>query len=370
MPPQSAPASQSQPSVQAAIEALAHQLPDLNRDQVRAMLDSVAGLAWDGAGRLDMKITSAALAEMRAAFNMFRPYHDWPKVTIFGSARTQPDDPLYAQTSEAARLLAQQGWLVVTGAGPGIMAAGAEGAGEDNSLGVSIRLPFEEAPPEQREHDDRVVTMKYFFTRKLMLMKESAGFLAMPGGFGTLDETFELLTLIQTGKAEPAPIVLLDVRGGRFWSRILDVFDGVANANYIDHDDLSLVKVTDDPAEAVRYLLDFHRNYVNRRFVGDLLLLRVRVPPTEHELAELETEFADLKLPGTPPMRVQGPHRVEQSDLDQPELARVAFHFNTRKAARLHQFIERLNTLPSAPAQWRRPNPASGVGNTQSAATP
>src|SRR5207245_322886 len=150
------------------------------------------------------------------AFRLFAPYRDIPKVTIFGSARTSPDDPLYEQTRALASTLASQGWMVVTGAGPGIMAAGVEGAGPESSIGVNIRLPFE-GPNAFLATDDKLVEMKYFFTRKLMLMKESAGFAVLPGGFGTLDEAFELLTLLQTGKAAPAPIVLLEVPGGTYW---------------------------------------------------------------------------------------------------------------------------------------------------------
>src|SRR3990170_1641183 len=150
---------------------------------------------------------------MREAFSVFAPYRHIPKVTMFGSARTLPEDPLYAQARDLAAALAARDWMVVTGAGPGIMAAGLEGAGRDHAFGINIRLPFEQGANEFIAADPKLVEMKYFFTRKLMLMKESDGFIVLPGGFGTLDETFELLTLIQTGKAEPSPIVLLEVPG-------------------------------------------------------------------------------------------------------------------------------------------------------------
>ncbi len=154
---------------------------------------------------------------MRDAFRLFAPFRGVPKVTVFGSARTLHDDPLYLQARDVAAALAGDGWMVVTGAGPGIMQAAAEGAGPALSLGVSIRLPFEEKANSLVAGSDQVVAMKYFFTRKLMLIKESSGFICLPGGFGTLDEMFELLTLQQTGKAEPTPIVLLDEKGGSFW---------------------------------------------------------------------------------------------------------------------------------------------------------
>ncbi|HTW97177.1 MAG TPA: TIGR00730 family Rossman fold protein, partial [Acidimicrobiales bacterium] len=188
-----------------------------NTDLVKAMVESTMQLARDGADRLDLKLARSALAEMADAFRMFAPYKDIRKVTIFGSARTAPSDALYDRTRELARRFAEAGWMVITGAGPGIMAAGNEGAGREMAIGVNIRLPFEAQPNAWIADDEKLVEMKYFFTRKLMLIKESSGFLVLPGGFGTLDECFELLTLLQTGKAEPAPIALVEPPGDRYW---------------------------------------------------------------------------------------------------------------------------------------------------------
>ncbi len=162
---------------------------------------------------LDLKLARAAMAEMAEAFRVFRPFREEQKVTFFGSARTLPDDPLYLQARRLAERMAGHGWMVVTGAGPGIMAAGMQGAGRERSLGVNIRLPHEQGANEFIAQDPKLVEMRYFFTRKLMLIKESDGYAVLPGGFGTLDEAFELLTLLQTGKAQPAPLVLLDVPG-------------------------------------------------------------------------------------------------------------------------------------------------------------
>ena len=217
-----------------------------NADLIARILATGIGLGLDRADRLDLKIASSALTEMRAAFRLFAPYEDVPKVTIFGSARTLPEDALYRQASDVAAALAEHGWMVVTGAGPGIMQAAAEGAGPHNSLGVSIRLPFEEKPNAIVGENARNVAMKYFFTRKLMLVKESSGFVCVPGGFGTLDEMFELLTLQQTGKADPTPIVLLDAPGGTFWSglrRFID--DHLRPAGVISEGDFDRVLVTD-----------------------------------------------------------------------------------------------------------------------------
>ena len=184
------------------------------------LVSEALGLIADQPDTLDLKIATAALAEMRDAYAMFAPYTNRRKVAIFGSARTNTDDPLYDLTRRLAGRLAERGWMTVTGAGPGIMQAGMEGAGRENSIGVSIRLPFETGANSIIAGDEKHVSMKYFFTRKLMLIKESQGFVCLPGGFGTLDEMFELLTLTQTGKGVPVPIVLLDAPGDPFWEGV------------------------------------------------------------------------------------------------------------------------------------------------------
>src|SRR5438552_8644442 len=232
-----------------------------NRDQLLEILTTVALLADDETDRLNLKITNSALREMRLAFKVFEPYRAIPKVTMFGSARTLPDDPLYGQARDLASALAAEGWMVVTGAGPGIMAAGVEGAGVERSIGINIRLPFEQEPSPLLAEDPKLVEMKYFFTRKLMLMKESAGFAVLHGGFGTLDEAFELLTLLQTGKAAPAPIVLLDVPGGTYW-KSWDRFvrDELMTRGVISTDDEHLYFITDDVDAATTEIRGFYRN--------------------------------------------------------------------------------------------------------------
>ncbi len=319
-----------------------------DRDLLFDIVASGALLAGDDADRLDLKITAAALAEMRLAFNAFAPYREEPKVTIFGSARILDTDPLYAAARNVAHLLAQEGWMVITGAGPGIMAAGLEGAGRDHSFGVNIRLPFEQTP-NPYVTADRLLTMKYFFTRKLMLMKESHGFVSMPGGFGTLDETFELLTLIQTGKATPAPIVLLDAPGGHFWQGFLDfVKEDVATHGYIDDDDLCLFKVTDDVDEAVEELLTFGRNFHSIRWVGDRLVIRLRSGPTDEELAELNTTFADMCVSGSIERTEALPAEVAGGD--RVDLPRLVLRFDSSRAGRLRALLDALNRLPSLDA--------------------
>ena len=316
----------------------------VNRDIAAEIVNTSLRLATDNASRLDLKITSTALREMRAAFRAFAPYRDRPKVTMFGSARTRTDDPLYAQAREMARELSDNGWMVVTGAGPGIMAAGLEGAGLENAFGVNIRLPFEQGANAFIAQDPKLVEMKYFFTRKLMLMKESRGFVVLPGGFGTLDEGFELLTLLQTGKAEPAPIVLLDVMGGTFWEAWESfVLGHVATAGWITPGDQALWLRTDSVAAATAEILGFYKNYQSIRFVGKNLVLRMKHLPTDDQLADLNHDFADMLVEGD--IHVVAASRSETTGNDALDLGRLALRFNLMSYHRLREFINALNAL-------------------------
>lgn len=318
-----------------------------DRRLVMRMLRTAILLGEDGTSRLDLKIASAALAEMRDAFRLFAPFHGVPKVTVFGSARTRTDDPLYVRARDMAAALASDGWMVVTGAGPGIMQAAAEGAGPALSLGVSIRLPFEEKPNGIVTGQDQVVAMKYFFTRKLMLMKESQGFICLPGGFGTLDEMFELLTLQQTGKAEPMPIVLLDQTGGEFWQGLRSFIDEhLAPAGVISPGDFDRVLVTDSVEEARAEITGFWRNYHSLRWIGDRLVLRLRHAPTDDEIEGLNQQFAALVSEGRIE-RVE-PAAPEVADGDALDLPRIALHLGQREVGNLFQLIRGVNALPSA----------------------
>src|SRR6202034_915912 len=294
--PVEGPAAVTMPDVprQLLIDVLDAAGVTANRDQLLEMLETVVRLAWDGTDRLDLKIANAALKEMCEGFEVFAPYRHVRKLTMFGSARTHPTDPLYAQARDLAGLLAAHGWSTVTGAGPGIMAAGLEGAGPDHSFGINIRLPFEQGANEFIAKDPKLVSMKYFFTRKLLLTKESFGYAVLPGGFGTLDEAFELLTLIQTGKAEPAPVVLLEIPGGSYWKgweRFLT--EEVASRNLISPGDTCLYRIVDGVDAAAAEILGFYRNYHSLRWVGDTLVIRLESQPTEAEAAELSHRFAD-----------------------------------------------------------------------------
>ena len=319
-----------------------------NVDLVARILATGIGLGIDGTERLDLKIASAALTEMRSAFQLFAPYESVPKVTIFGSARTRAEDQLYRQASEAAAVLAERGWMVVTGAGPGIMQAAAEGAGPENSLGVSIRLPFEEKPNAIVGESARNVAMKYFFTRKLMLVKESRGFVCVPGGFGTLDEMFELLTLQQTGKADPTPIVLLDAPGGGFWSglqRFVD--DHLMPSGVISEGDFDRVLVTDSVTAAVDEITGFYRNYDSLRWVGKKLVLRLKAEPTDAEISALDERFGDMVIDGD--IERTGPLPVELEDDDRVDLPRLVLRLNQFRVGELFRLIRAVNALESAP---------------------
>ena len=315
-----------------------------HRKLLTEMLETVAQFAKDDQDTLDLKIAAAALHEMREAFEVFQPYRGVPKVTIFGSARTKPDDPLYGQARDVARHLAEEGWMVVTGAGPGIMQAGMEGAGREQSIGVAIRLPFEQSANSVIAGDDKYVSMKYFFTRKLMLIKESKGFICLPGGFGTLDETFELLTLTQTGKGLPVPIVLLDTPGDTYWASMRDVIQRELVARgLVSPADMDLFMITDSCTDAVHEVVRFYSNYDSLRYVGDRLVLRVRQAPDEEQLERLNAEFGHLCTKGR--IERAQPASIEIRERDALDMQRVAFQFAKHGFGDLRNLIDALNQM-------------------------
>ncbi|HEY7107733.1 MAG TPA: TIGR00730 family Rossman fold protein [Acidimicrobiia bacterium] len=331
------------PVLDDAVAALVDQVADpAVADQVFEAVVSALRLGLDHADRGDLKIANAALKEMRHAFHVFSPYRSARKVAIFGSARTEPDDPLYVQARELAAAVAACDWMVVTGAGPGIMEAGIEGAGPDQAFGVSIRLPFETTTAQFDDADPKLINFRYFFTRKLEFVKESDAFVLLPGGFGTLDEAFELLTLLQTGKAQPAPVVLLDTPGGTYWSTWLAfVREELLRCGYIGPDDLSLVCATDSVERAVDEIMGFYANYDSLRFVEGRLVLRLCRAPSPGEVEELNRDFADIVVRGT--IETIDATAAELADDDHVDLARVALWFDRRGWARLRALIDRLN---------------------------
>jgi hypothetical protein len=313
-------------------------------DQIFELVTSSLRLARDGADRGDLKMANNALKEMRYSFHVFDPYRAERKVAIFGSARTQPDDPLYHQARELAATIAARDWMVITGAGPGIMEAGIEGAGAEHAFGVSIRLPFESTENQFLADDPKLINFRYFFTRKVAFIKEADGFVLLPGGFGTLDEAFELLTLVQTGKAQPGPIVLLDVPGGTYWQHWTTfVRKELLARGYVSDNDLALVLVTDDVTVAVDHVVGFFTNYHSQRFVGGRLVIRLQRAPDEVALAALSDEFADIITRGTIE-RVEA-SAVEVADDDSPDLPRIAFWFDRYGWSKLRLLVDRLNEL-------------------------
>ncbi len=318
---------------------------DLDPDNAGLSLELLVGaaaLVGDRPSRLDLKIAAAALHEMRDAFATFAPYSGVKKVTIFGSARTAPEDPAYKYAHDIAAELAGRGWMVVTGAGPGIMIAANEGAGREMSFGVNIRLPFETEVNALLHGDEKLVEMKYFFTRKLMLMKESAGFIALPGGFGTQDETFELLTLQQTGKADPTPIVMLDVPGGTYWSAWKQyVVSELEAGGMVAPGDRDLYFITDDVHEACREVVSFYGNYHSIRYVGDRLVVRMQRGVSDDLLAEINATCSALVDDGR--IARSQPLRPEVSTDDHLGLARLSFRYGRRHYGKLRPLIDLIN---------------------------
>ncbi len=325
-----------------------------NDDLVAELITSALKLYRDKADRGDVKMINAAVKEMRYSMRIFSEYRRVPKVTMFGSARTEPGEPNYLLASEFARKMVQErGWMVVTGAGPGIMQAGNEGAGTENSFGVNIRLPFEDqANPYIK--GSRLINFKYFFTRKVGFVKESHGFALFPGGFGTMDETFELLTLVQTGKSDLHPIVLLEADGTGYWQTFHDfVKRDLLGNGFISEPDLNLYKVTNDVDEAADEICNFYANYQSQRYVDGRLVLRLKQAPDTAQLAELNERFADIVTSGT--IEVIEPTAPEIADDDALDAARVALRFNRRDFGRLRLLVDALNDLVPPPPEVHPP---------------
>jgi uncharacterized protein (TIGR00730 family) len=346
----SADASPDHPdALQRAFDALSEGEPlsPAQSRELQQMLGSLGELAREGTSVGDLKIANAALAEMTEAFRVFRPYRHIRKVTMFGSARTLPDDPVYILARDLAARMAETNWMVVTGAGPGIMAAGLEGAGREHAFGVNIRLPHEEGANPFIAQDPKLVEMRYFFTRKLMLIKESHAYAILPGGFGTQDEAFELLTLLQTGKAEPAPVVMMETPGGTYWQGWLRFLEEEAiGAGWVSADDKALFKVATTVEEASEEILGFYRNYHSCRWVGDLLVLRIQTAPSKAELADLNHRFSDIVTRGS--IRTAAAFPPERSSNDHPDLPRLALRFDKWHFARLRMLIDAINHCTGA----------------------
>lgn len=293
---------------------------------------------------LDLKIVNRAVKELRHAFGVFHGYRDRPKVSIFGSARTPADDPNYQLAYQFAQAVVRKGFMVITGGADGIMRACQEGAGRDNSFGVNIMLPFEQGPNATIADDPKLITFKYFFTRKLMFQKEANAIALFPGGFGTHDEGFEVITLAQTGKSDPQPIVCLQAPGCDYWDDWMAfITKQLLKRKLISEEDLSLFTVVNSADAAVDEILRFYRRYHSIRFVGRQMALRMKTTISAEQLEQIQQGFGDLLTEGRFELR-----EALEEELDEPglkDLPRLVFNFNRRSASRLRQLIDHLNRL-------------------------
>lgn len=317
---------------------------DRNDDLIRRMV--VTALRMDAADldRGELKIASQTMAELLNAYKVFSQHRDRAKVTVFGSARTKPGTPDYVLAQEFSKQMASLDWMIISGAGPGIMTAAIEGAGIENSFGVSIVLPFETEAAEIIANDDKLAVFRYFFTRKLFFMKETDAFALFPGGFGTLDESFELLTLLQTGKTSPAPIVLMDHPESTYWRGWSDFVEReLVDAGLVNAADQSLYFRTSDPVAASEYLTSFYSCYHSMRFIGDRLIIRLNRMINDDVLEVLNREFVDILAGGE-----LAPTDISQTELgdgDHVELPRLSMSFDNRSFARLIALVQRMNEL-------------------------
>ncbi len=306
------------------------------------MLKTICRMSRDDISRGDVKLIDRALAELRYAFKIFTPWEQIPKVSIFGSSRTPEGHPEYIQATQFAERMGQANWMVITGAGDGIMKAGHGGAGREASFGVAIRLPFEQRTNTIIEGDKKLVNFKYFFTRKLMFMRMAKAVALFPGGFGTQDEGFEVMTLIQTGKAQLMPLVLLDAPGGTYWQHWRTYIKAeLLRTGMISEEDMNLFKLTDDVDVAVNDILHFYRHYHSMRYVGDLLVLRMNKPLPEAALTHIRKEFGEILNHGS----FEQTKALEEEGTDAPDMPRLVFAFDRRSHGRLRRLIDYINAL-------------------------
>ena len=313
--------------------------PELVREMIIASLK--AGQEADEGA--DLKLMNSTLKEMRFTAKVFSPYRNVRKVTVFGSARTLPDDPMCGMARQFGKRLAEAGYMVITGGGGGIMEAVNQGAGHEHSFGVNIRLPFEEKPNPVIEGNPRSINYKYFFNRKVAFLKESDAVALFPGGFGTLDEAMETLTLVQTGKRNPMPLVLVETPGSSYWTHVIRFLEEeLLSHHYICPSDFSLFERVDSVEAAVGKIRHFYRRYHSLRYVRGQLVIRLASPLDGGAVAALEERFRDLLLPGGR-IAPSGALDEEREDADEVALPRLAIDFNRRDFGRLRSLIDAIN---------------------------
>ncbi len=314
-------------------------------DVIREMIISALKAGQENDYLADLKMMRATMKEMRYTNKVFSEYRDRKKVTIFGSARSAPDEAIYKKCVTFSRQLVRLGYMVITGGGPGIMQAGNEGAGADNSFAINIRLPFEQETNPVMEKSRNSITYRYFFNRKVAFLKEADAIALFPGGFGTMDEAMETLTLVQTGKNPPIPLVLIDDDDGSYWEPwLVYMKDVMLKRGLISGEDFSLFSITRDPFEAAQLIHDFYRNYHSSRWVGPTFVVRLNKSLQPEQLQILEEEFREIIEPGTHlQMSAALPEEADQPDLI--DLPRLTFQFNRRDYGLLKAFLRRLNAF-------------------------
>lgn len=332
------------PKLDPLIDSIVREAGDIHhRELVKEMIISALKAGQDTDYLADLKLLSNTMKEMRYTNKVFGPYRSRKKVTIFGSARTESTEPIYQKCVTFSKMLAEKGYMIITGGGGGIMQAGNEGSGSENSFAVNIRLPFEQAPNPVMLANPRLITYKYFFNRKVAFVKEADAMAVFPGGFGTLDEAMEVFTLIQTGKTSPKPLVLVDDEDG-YWEKWLDFIKScMLGKGLISAEDFSIFTITRDAREAVDVIHDFYRNYHSLRFIDGRLIVRLNKELSPENLEELENEFPELRTPETrivacPPL----PEEADEPDL--LKLPRITLHFDHQHYGLLMAFIRRINT--------------------------
>lgn len=342
MPSSSVPSSLE--ALQTEIQELLGQIPSMKHGAlIQQALTTLIRMAEVEADRLDWKILNAALQDMEKAFRVFYPYRHIRKVTIFGSARMSPQSPLYQIAADFARCVTAAGFMVITGAGPGIMQAGNEGAGTDKSFGLNIQLPFEQGSNPFMEGDPKLIQFKYFFTRKLFFLRETDALALFPGGFGTQDEAFECLTLMQTGKSDLLPLVLIDQPGGDYWLNWDEhIRNNLLKPGLISPDDLSLYTITDSLEVACKAISGFYQVFHSSRYIGEMLILRLTCELSDEAVDFLNQEFSDILVSGTIKKEEPSPQDAKN---DLASLPRLVLHFNQRDLGRLYQMIRTINTL-------------------------
>src|SRR5438034_11755904 len=314
-----------------------------NQENVADIIENALKLLSDVKDTGDVRVIQTALRELRYAFRLFAPYAHKRKVTIFGSARTQPTRMEYQQGVEFGRKLDEAGFMVIAGAGGGIMQAGHEGARPEKSFGANIRLPWEQSANPVIREDKKLITFEYFFTRKLIFIRHSDAIALFPGGFGTMDEGYEALTLMQTGKSQLMPLVLVDRPGGTYWKTWdKHVREHLLRDQLISPDDLNLYHITDDTDQAVKIITRFYRNFQSSRFVKDLFVIRLKHAPSESAIEAMNEDFADIMT--GPPIAAIEATPEERADGDMVDAPRIAFGFNRKDYGRLRQLIDVLNS--------------------------